>query len=91
MAREAELQVASVEKISATECRCAVRNIRGVATLDMTFRAEPPRDIEVTLTEILWYGRTVGELDEAHTGKVSFTGAGADSIRPDDILLGQEK
>lgn len=91
MAREAELQVASVEEISATECRCAVRNIHGFATLDMIFRAEPSRGIEVKLTEILWYGRTVDQLEEAHTGKVTFAGAGAGSIRPDDVLLGQKR
>ncbi|MFE3559710.1 hypothetical protein ACFXKW_33360 [Streptomyces sp. NPDC059193] len=87
MAKEAELQVASVEEVSPTECRCAVRNIRGVASLGMVFRAEPSRGIEVRLTEILWYGRTVAQLDEAHTGKVTFAGAGADSIRPDDVLF----
>lgn len=90
MVREVELQVAAVEHISPNECRCAVRNIRGVASLGMRFRAAPSRAMEVELTEILWYGRLVDQLDEAHTGKVTLVGSGAGDIRPDDVLLGLE-
>ncbi|MGW3060517.1 hypothetical protein ACWC98_31935 [Streptomyces goshikiensis] len=53
----------------------------------MTFQSASSPEVEVRLTEILWYGRIVDSLDEAHTGKVLLIGCGAARISPDDVLI----
>lgn len=53
----------------------------------MTFQSESSPEVEVRLTEILWYGRIVDSLEEAHTGKVLLIGRGAARISSDDVLI----
>ncbi|MET7366165.1 hypothetical protein ABZS61_10090 [Streptomyces sp. NPDC005566] len=69
---------------------CVVRCVEGTARLGMVFRhpgsAVGPGTPGFLLTAIEWYGRQVGQLDTVHSGKVTLTGAGAETPAPRDVL-----
>ncbi|WP_329197487.1 MULTISPECIES: hypothetical protein [unclassified Streptomyces] len=84
---DVRLHVASVESASATEAVCAVRNIGGEASVGMIFRSSVSPAIEIRITEILRYGRSVPILDQAYTARVTFIGPGAAGIEAGETLV----
>ncbi|MEV7104337.1 hypothetical protein [Streptomyces atroolivaceus] len=71
---------------------CVVRCIEGTARLGMVFRRDGSAADAGTampgflLTSIEWYGRQVQQLDTVHSGKVTLTGAGAETPAEHDVL-----
>ncbi|MFC9407338.1 hypothetical protein ACFRAA_22310 [[Kitasatospora] papulosa] len=71
---------------------CVVRCIEGTARLGMEFQhpasaaglgtAAPG----LLLTAIEWYGKQVEQLDTVHSGKVTLTGTGAETLAKRDVL-----
>ncbi|MER7141156.1 hypothetical protein ACIQGA_34565 [[Kitasatospora] papulosa] len=71
---------------------CVVRCIEGTARLGMAFQhpasaaglgtAAPG----LLLTAIEWYGKQVEQLDTVHSGKVTLTGTGAETLAKRDVL-----
>jgi hypothetical protein len=71
---------------------CVVRCVEGTARLGMVFQhpgsvvgpgAATPGFL---LTAIEWYGKQVEQLDTVHSGKVTLTGAGAETLAKRDVL-----
>ncbi|MFD6331550.1 hypothetical protein ACFWGI_18500 [Streptomyces niveus] len=94
---EAALSIESIESVtpgvSATAddvAVCVVRCVEGTARLGMVFQhrgsavgAATPR---FRLTAIEWYGKQVEQLDTVHSGKVTFKGAGAETLATREVL-----
>ncbi|MFE4328755.1 hypothetical protein ACFRQM_04650 [Streptomyces sp. NPDC056831] len=71
---------------------CVVRCVEGTARLGMVFQhpgsAAGPGTATpgFLLTAIEWYGKQVEQLDTVHSGKVTLTGAGAETLAKRDVL-----
>ncbi|MGP3635219.1 hypothetical protein ACTU45_17930 [Streptomyces sp. 24-1644] len=71
---------------------CVVRCVEGTARLGMVFQhpgsAVGPGTATpgFLLTAIEWYGKQVEQLDTVHSGKVTLTGAGAETLAKRDVL-----
>ncbi|MEV8405234.1 hypothetical protein AB0R12_05320 [Streptomyces niveus] len=69
---------------------CVVRCIEGVARLGMVFQYPGSAAGAATpwflLTAIEWYGKQVEQLDTVHSGKVTLTGAGAETLAKRNVL-----
>lgn len=71
---------------------CVVRCVEGTAWLGMVFRhpgtgATPGTATPgILLTAIEWYGRQVEQLDTVHSGRVTLTGAGAETLAKRDVV-----
>ncbi|MFD9498000.1 hypothetical protein [Streptomyces sp. NPDC060035] len=96
---KAALSIESIESVTpGVPCAadavavCVVRCVEGTARLGMVFRhpgsaASPGTATpEFSLTAIEWYGRQVEQLDTVHSGKVTLTGAGAETLAKRDVL-----
>ncbi|MFF9686558.1 hypothetical protein [Streptomyces sp. NPDC014623] len=91
---KAALSIESIESVTPgvlgaadTVAICVVRCVEGTARLGMVFHhpgsAASP---EFSLTAIEWYGRQVEQLDTVHSGRVTLTGAGAETLAKRDVL-----
>ncbi|MFF9866437.1 hypothetical protein ACF1G0_13560 [Streptomyces sp. NPDC013953] len=64
---------------------CVVRCIEGTARLGMVFQ-HPRTTAGLRLSSIEWYGRQADQLDTVHSGKVTLTGVGAETLCRRDVL-----
>jgi hypothetical protein len=81
---DVELQICEVRGSGETGATVTVRNLRGpvfrgARFLRVSDSAEP---IDLKLTHILWYHRTVDEVPPGHTALVTLRGSGAITLRP---------
>lgn len=71
---------------------CVVRCVEGTARLGMEFQHPGPAVSPGTaapgflLTAIEWYGKQVEQLDTVHSGKVTLTGTGVETLAKRDVL-----
>lgn len=78
-----ELQIDEIRSASYTEAIVTVRNLRGRVFRGARFHrvSNLPDPIDLELTHILWYGRTVDEIPTGHTALITLRGSAARALR----------
>lgn len=84
MPDETELQIDRIDAADTVKATVVVRCLRGPVRLGARFhRIRGAADaIDLELTNIVCYGRPVGELDASHTAIVTLRGTGARHLTP---------
>jgi hypothetical protein len=77
------LQICEIRDLGLTEVIVTVRNLGGAVFRGARFdRVSDSVDrIDLELTQIIWYGRTVDEIRAGHTALVTLRGRGASTLR----------
>ncbi|MGW4891377.1 hypothetical protein ACWEQL_03790 [Kitasatospora sp. NPDC004240] len=89
---DAELQIDDIHGTGEDKTTVVVRCIQGPVRLGARFHRirDTAVPIDLKLTEILFYGRPVDELDSAHTALVTLRGAGTPLLVSGDKAHGWE-
>ncbi|RSM56885.1 hypothetical protein DMB66_32645 [Actinoplanes sp. ATCC 53533] len=88
-----ELQIDDVRNSQWTEATVTVRNLGNPVRRGARFhRASDSADlIDLELTRIVWYQRTVDEIPAGHTALVTLRGSGARVLRPGTMADGWQR
>lgn len=89
-AKGAELQIDHLRTIEATEATIVVRCLRGPVHLGAHFDhiSDPDTSIDLKLTRILVYGRSIDSLYPVHTSLVTLQGSGIHLLRAGNATRG---
>lgn len=92
-ANSAELQIDHLRTIEATEATVVVRCIRGPVHLGAHFDhiSDPDASVDLTLTKVLVYGRTIDSLDPVHAALVTLQGSGIHLLRAGSTTRGWQR
>ncbi|MEV4280021.1 hypothetical protein [Actinoplanes xinjiangensis] len=78
-----ELQINEVRNSQWTEATVTVRNLGGTVFRGARFHrvSDSAEPIDLELTQIVWYQRTVDEIPIGHTALITLSGTGARTLR----------
>jgi hypothetical protein len=86
---DVQLQIHDLVAIQPYQLKATVRCLRGPVYLHACFHETNRTDaIELKLSSIMIYNRTVEQLDPGWTALVTFTGQGTDLVNPGDTIKG---
>ncbi|MFF5081700.1 hypothetical protein ACFY36_32015 [Actinoplanes sp. NPDC000266] len=88
-----ELQIDEVRNSQRAEATVTVRNLRGTVFRGARFhRVDDSADvIDLELTQIIWYQRTVDEIPAGHTALVTLRGPDTRILRSGSITGGWQR